>query len=1030
MSTDKIQPETDSIQILEDISPEPSDDEFLTPSSSPIFFSLEEIASDPSSDTTSITLPLNASSDSTHKISYPILDSPPDYNQGQKGKASSSQIYQKIGDENVALDPNENESARVDSESSLQNPEASGSKEPDVSIGSGEVKNKGSEYYTASNTPQTQKSSLDIHTTPTNPNFSQHSITASEDSKCTQPVHLNERYAFSWQEDLMNITRIQEHVRMLDIVRDSSAPKCLPTYYRENISTNLVKSSLIENPQTPIFTIHFYTFMQEKLWKQLTHVSIRIGHDHYDQFHNSYGSFQQIYTIWIKDECFIVIFLKLQIPIFKDTQRGFQLSYKYYLQFRNGESSYEDLYFYFHGRYYDTFNRFLQLDLDPIHLLRDKIYTRFDLIVLPNKETQGLLGMVNYSLHMLMENVVSHQSLKERMFLALVVFLPNYFNMGKSCETCNSVEEFFDNFNFLVNEFTSHQFYSYGSKNDKIINPIGNKLENEKIYLSTFWLKEYLFPLISEQIDSLNIFIYVSLTLLIINEYYLEKDLILMDQFRSLLRSCVEKGIKVAPFQGHLSKPDKSIDLIHLSFVTFILETNFYRLSGEEFVTLFPFYHSMFYLYIDFPKYHLKSEYFTQSFSWGVPECLYKHRGLFDITNGSKLFVLLNPAFGYIILPFTIIYFSSLNGYPELMSSLNIPYSCFLQMFLYYTMKLRTTTSFTISQQIEIRIICLTQIISGINTEYEQIPIPEFELLFNLATRLLLETEPFSKNLDQKYIITLLNLISTTVSILYRIHVSIDDSHQIIEKKEDLIQYFNKFCKDKFTIKAFQLKKLLEELERWNIAFSFEFPTEYDWNKMIEVILRARLNEFLPKDIFSMICNIHTDGKLFSPYLKETLIDEVSDRISQSNQAEKEMILHSICSAELRPDHSYSRIFSDILVSQRDEFSLNPFSHFVNSKSWLFLFPIYFSEKSRILFNEQAISFFTDVILVEYSEIIQRVLTFTISLSEIKCYLSNREAFTELLSNAKQFLTKLKISYEEVENCIDTSSRCLIFFEQ
>ena len=317
--------------------------------------------------------------------------------------------------------------------------------------------------------------------------------------KIPQSIHSQKRnikYDFSWEEHftfINNMSRVTPRI--------NSEVKNLPTDYVEKELPGL-RSSLVTGFDS--FSIHFYTFIQDNIWLELENISLRS--DSWDNFQSSYGSFCPIHSVDIDQEVFIILFAKFQIPIYPKISRHFSFHYKYYLQ-QEKDSKFEGLYYY---TFNDLYNRYLNLDLSPTTDLKDRIYTQYDLLILPSQEAHGLFAKIKFTVK-ITKQIVLHQSFAERIYLSLVVFLPNFFDMGKSLVTCDTIDAFFGKICFYIKIFVQKTSYS-GSVNMWIYNPIFDYNLNT-YYMSQYWLENFLFPLLKRTSESLNIYIYVSVAL-------------------------------------------------------------------------------------------------------------------------------------------------------------------------------------------------------------------------------------------------------------------------------------------------------------------------------------------------------------------------------------------------------------------------------------------------------------------------------------------------------------------------------------
>ena len=825
--------------------------------------------------------------------------------------------------------------------------------------------------------------------------------------KIPQSIHSQKRnikYDFSWEEHftfINNMSRVTPRI--------NSEVKNLPTDYVEKELPGL-RSSLVTGFDS--FSIHFYTFIQDNIWLELENISLRS--DSWDNFQSSYGSFCPIHSVDIDQEVFIILFAKFQIPIYPKISRHFSFHYKYYLQ-QEKDSKFEGLYYY---TFNDLYNRYLNLDLSPTTDLKDRIYTQYDLLILPSQEAHGLFAKIKFTVK-ITKQIVLHQSFAERIYLSLVVFLPNFFDMGKSLVTCDTIDAFFGKICFYIKIFVQKTSYS-GSVNMWIYNPIFDYNLNT-YYMSQYWLENFLFPLLKRTSESLNIYIYVSVALLIINEYSLQNTTSLLDGFIKILLDCVDRGISVAPFQIYFSDSN-TLKNVHNFFVDYIMKKGKY--PSENFLNLFPFYQTMFYICNDFTKFHIECNY-CHPYHWGIPQnCLYPNS--FKRSELKKLLDLHSKQPIYPLLPYTIIFFSLSKDYVDLIEILNIPYSYFLKLFLYFN-NLDHKNIFNTQFDIESRLLTITQITSALYQEKNEIPISEFDLIFNLTLRLLQEYKSVKKFPPQNYSISLFNLIATSVRIFYHYHHDrnyVDDNHIMFKEKNKIIDYTLIFCKQDHTCPSV-LKKLEEELHRWNMIISLDFPVEYEWIQSIFNHLCERLSPLPTDALINITCKIFPDEQ-YKSSLKNSLIDEVSMRISQSTDQQMGRILQIICGAKLLKSDSASRIFSKILLTQRAKFSLN---HLTSWKSWKLFFTLYFSDRLH-LFTQDAISFFESIVLFQFRNILDRILTFSILESELQYYLQNKDAFHTLLNISLNKLTEPSYSQEVIRNNFSICSMCMNFFNE
>ena len=310
MSTDKIVRESEistAINSESHTSPDSSDVEFITPPTSLSICPDEEITENTDSDTNNTNQGANDESCvliSDLKEDFPSVDDPhcPD----RELTFTNIKNIPKFEENPVA---NVNQLDIASGESSIHNSDGLRNKISDAVICSGdailvdqESNNVNVEDTQAQNT---SNNSLAIHETIST--RSNKTNDSSGELKCTVSTHLNERYRFSWEMDYKSAISTKEQIKKLNDAVFFRETKILPTYYKENISKGEIRQSLMDY-RIKTFTINFYTFIQDKLWKQLCHISLRIGGKYWNEFKTSYGSFQPIYQVRIKDELFTALF--------------------------------------------------------------------------------------------------------------------------------------------------------------------------------------------------------------------------------------------------------------------------------------------------------------------------------------------------------------------------------------------------------------------------------------------------------------------------------------------------------------------------------------------------------------------------------------------------------------------------------------------------------------------------------------------------------------------------------------------------
>ena len=717
-------------------------------------------------------------------------------------------------------------------------------------------------------------------------------------------------------------------------------------------------------PQCEHFiTIQFYTIVLECVWNKTDLICLRIGTDNFENYH---GYFLPIRRITRKDDTFILITGCIKIPSYFIDSNSLDFPYKYYFYNNDGPSVYEDLHHHSNNNYYRHFYRgnISESDTETIK--------QFDIMIIPSCTlTQWVFSFIT--------NSVPYTDFLDRVFVSLLAFLPTFMQIGyfPTTDKCASLEDFIpillERLDLLLRLNISFQDKEIPWNTIEYIDNQGKPLLIQRFI--EFLLEEK----VENSLERKILCIYLAMNLFVLFKLKIDETIPLITHALRISISEILSNKELAlKCLGKLDIGDVIIQILSFS-----------RFHCNIFFPLLALYHTLFFP-VETHNGYLKELDYTDILYWGIPPNVFVPKSSNfsqnEIWNALKISTK-DQILSYSIV-FTSLDSSNLDIFKEFHCSQPnvLPLSAFISFVLYqlYIEKLKPDLLMSIVNFLITRL------------ESQSVFVSQVENFFFLSLKLTRTSLP-KHVINQKDLFNILNLLALQ-----------SNNETTTDDIDSIFNFTKMWHKRNIDKNPMSEKKFENEILFWNKSFEIDFTT-IEWSRRIEDFLKIRLKQFIP--FTKLFTFAHENCR---DELKYLFNDEMIRKLKESGAEQQQELLNQLINSP-KQLKGVSKIFSNILLLERERFSREKLLHLLKWPPWANYFTLANTEEIHASLDEEAKCLLKSA-LDTFSHLIKSILDSQIKMCDTSFY---REK-----ENVIKNLAKIKNNDENTEKISSAIQSC------